>query len=134
MTIENQHTPEPWATTQDGGYLVHANDAAPATPIPLVTPFVYPANRDKFGGPTPLAFANARRIVACVNACKGIPTAALERGLLHRVLTEAESLIRQVEEYGVRDHAGEWVQEPYSGALSDPLKADLMALRLMPTD
>jgi len=30
--------------------------------------------------------ANARRIVACVNACKGIPTEALEAGVLKGVL------------------------------------------------
>lgn len=34
------------------------------------------------GGPFAICKANTRRIVACINACEGVPTDALERGIV----------------------------------------------------
>lgn len=69
------HTKEPWRVTPDG-------HIASKGFVPIRTPFREDAFKD---GPNrsdhsdELLLANARRIVACVNACAGIPTEDLER-------------------------------------------------------
>lgn len=62
----DDHTQEPWTTERDANYAIafwsdNRNILAEGGEIPL-------AERE----------ASARRIVACVNACAGIPTEALE--------------------------------------------------------
>jgi hypothetical protein len=63
---KTEHDPEPWRLEDDiPGH--GPNESA-----------VWPARVRGF----PTTTANARRIVACVNACAGIPTEALESGAL----------------------------------------------------
>ena len=63
-----EHTPEPWSAKfeQSGGYDCMTN----AWVIPEID-----AVLDRGDGRVE---ADARRIVACVNACRGIPTKLLE--------------------------------------------------------
>jgi len=64
--MKQNHTPEPWNADSSG----HIGSLQMGY-IPILTPFTEDAHRDKFGGPTPEAIANARRIVSCVNALAG---------------------------------------------------------------
>ena len=41
--------------------------------------------------------ANARRLVACVNACEGIPTEALEGGVIGELMDALQSMIDPIE-------------------------------------
>lgn len=75
--MSEKHTPEPWITdaTGDGGdiarHIMNANGHGPVyiARLPMV---------GTLGRAYKSQEANARRIVACVNACKGITTADLE--------------------------------------------------------
>lgn len=69
------HTKEPWRVTADGFI-------ASSGFVPIRTPFCEDAFKTGPGRSDhsdELLDANARRIVACVNACEGIPTEDLER-------------------------------------------------------
>jgi hypothetical protein len=61
--------PEPW--DYDGGDIFALAD--PDCPLASVH-----ETSEGFEGDDPVAYANARRIVACVNVCQGIPTEAVE--------------------------------------------------------
>ena len=88
---ENKHTPGPWYASEEGG-----NWRAMAA--------------DENGGYTIADMccddqeANARRIVACVNACAGVPTGALEdmvtpiRQHLNSADIHAAKLVKQRDE------------------------------------
>jgi len=65
------HTPAPWkvgrgSRIEAGGYIVADMTHRPVFSGPLAPK------------PRPTAEADARRIVACINACEGIDTEALE--------------------------------------------------------
>jgi hypothetical protein len=62
------HTPGPWAVTKGRPRKVTANGVLICNAV--------------FKGYNEEAEANARRIVACVNACNGVPTASLENGVV----------------------------------------------------
>lgn len=94
----SKHTPEPWKTYHylekdlgDGWCIVPENKNSrllhSVADIPRIMPFP-----DEDGRPTMegIAEENAGRIVAAVNACAGIPTEALEQGIV-------ESLIKILE-------------------------------------
>lgn len=52
------------------------------------------------------AEANARRIVACLNACEGIPTEALEENMIIEMIAAAKKVLRyalEVDEPGYPD-------------------------------
>lgn len=51
----------------------------------------------RHGEPGTVEEANARRIVAAVNACEGIPTEALESGVVGEMLIASECAIAQFE-------------------------------------
>ncbi|NOZ67907.1 MAG: hypothetical protein GXP46_01350 [Deferribacteres bacterium] len=61
--------------------------------------------------------ANVRRIVACVNACAGISTDALNSGAIENLIKSCEDVLRQAEEY-----AG-------TGSLLDALRDALSKLK-----
>lgn len=70
----SEHTPEPWRTFKQGdstGWIVGRVDGGDM--------FRIPAGYEDVG-------ADARRIVACVNACAGLSTEALEAGALKESL------------------------------------------------
>ena len=75
------HTPEPWGYVENlsgsenhKGFRLHGASN-------WYFAEVYPVDEDGTEGR-----ANARRIVACVNACKGIPTEKLESGDYRMIL------------------------------------------------
>ena len=83
------HTPEPWIWIDD------STEECPA----FFSISSEPAGGWGEGGIAYLtlreseAGANARRIVACVNALSGISTEAIESGAVHGVITAARDLI-----------------------------------------
>ena len=84
MTITNNtkpattHTPEPW--DYDMGFIV-APDPAGQHPDIYVAEIAHDDDEGRIA-PSEQHEANARRIVASINACKGIGTEALERGVI----------------------------------------------------
>jgi len=89
-----RHTPGPWIV------LAHKDDGEFARPETF-------ADRDDAG---------VRADELCFNGyydAKAIPlTVAFESPDLLRVL---EGVTYEIEEYGLRDHAGEWIQKPGTG-------------------
>lgn len=68
-----KHTPGPWIIDEDASSFDIFSDAE------VGTPFIASIRRSALSsGLDELARANARRIVACVNACEGVPTEVLE--------------------------------------------------------
>lgn len=97
--MTQKHTPEPWATDYrerpDGMFAQEVFDANGET---IATLAWFPV--DSGVGTTTNREANARRIVACVNACKGWETSQLEAmemgGLkesLMRVMEQRDELL-----------------------------------------
>lgn len=74
MSGETKHGSEPWAVDPESPWTVKAADGLASALVP---------------GGLPRQRADARRIVAAVNACAGIPTEALEKGDLAAALTAA---------------------------------------------
>jgi hypothetical protein len=91
------HTPEPWFSEYDRHH----------PPMMHPTRVVAAGSDSKYVRPIAHAYLqgeeapeNMRRIVACVNACRGIPTALLERlemGTLKLVLDDAIELADAME-------------------------------------
>jgi hypothetical protein len=80
-----KHTPEPWyvqPSDYPGGLLIK--------PIPGQVV----AQCDQ----VPEMAANAHRIVATINACKGISTEALEQGIVAELLANLKTLLEQIDE------------------------------------
>lgn len=88
----SKHTPEPWVIWNGGDGIM-----------------MYGAREPKRGGVALMccnelvsgrtAIANSRRIVACVNACRGLPTDELEqKGLVAAVGTQLLDVERQRDE------------------------------------
>ena len=59
--------------------------------------------------------ANARRIVACVNACEGIPTEALEAGVIRDLIDAATRYLR-VMTRDTDDDPNCWAEEEFAEA------------------
>lgn len=65
----SEHTPEPWYLEENDNVLTGADGGPVLFHLPSGSPVPkFKARR------RPVRVANMRRIVACVNACKGIPT------------------------------------------------------------
>jgi hypothetical protein len=81
------HTPEPWEHNDNG--LIYGQCSEEDEEAPYVCDVIeVPA----LGMPSPVEEANARRIVATVNACQGIPTEALEEGVVRQLVDALEDL------------------------------------------
>lgn len=90
------HAPEPWGVSLGTSHVwIHDSD----------TNTVFALNRENDRA----CEANARRIVACVNACAGVSTAALEDGCqpalagtrMQRQRDELAEALRKIESSGV---------------------------------
>lgn len=87
----SKHTKEPWRTDAPSGF---PGDVMAGKEMIARTTITEQSN----------AKANARRIVACVNACAGISTEVLEQGidavfgLAHDMRQERNALVRQRDE------------------------------------
>jgi len=115
MTTEPKHTPEPWyAEEQEARAHIFAKHIGMDCHVA------------KCFGPNPadvhevfeIARANAARIVACVNACAGIPTEQLEAGCVERLVRAA----RQIHMYGKSKEAWESLGLVLAGFQKDPSK------------
>lgn len=82
-----EHTPEPW--TYCGGGFSYVEDAK--------SEFVICSMRHPQGQFWLNHEANARRIIACVNACKGIGTEALEAAVVEGILLDFTRPIAEAE-------------------------------------
>lgn len=71
--MKTEHTPEPWRTDAKSGFPQDVHDATGN--------LVAACSEANFGE------ANARRIVACVNACAGISIESLEAGGIGSILS-----------------------------------------------
>ena len=74
-----KHTPTPWKVSASGGLIVPDN----GNPIATICRG-FGRDEEEF----PNCPANARRIVACVNACEGIPTKDFEGKHINDIFTE----------------------------------------------
>lgn len=84
----SKHTSEPWAIWNSGDGIIAAEEKSFSRGgIALIT-----CNSQVDGR---AAKANARRIVACVNACAGLPTKQLEVSPIGGVLNGVAGLIAQ---------------------------------------
>ena len=87
----SKHTPEPWQAHQDASGDVFISSAATSFHIAEI------GSEDD-----DTAIPDARRIVACVNACKGVDTDLLEAGELDKptmlVMQENKDLKRRCDE------------------------------------
>ena len=88
---ENKHTPEPWRTAERSGFPFHIDDARGES----VAVMLADDDHDEQRG-----LDNARRIVACVNACAGIPNEQLECDNVEfvRIFNERNTLKQQRDE------------------------------------
>ena len=77
--MSDKHTPGPWHTGGKDGRIVYAADGFAVADATVF----HGRHRAKDAAPTETQ--NARRIVACVNACEGVPTAYLEKNGLPSV-------------------------------------------------
>jgi len=83
---DTKHTPEPWALEEVGDKCKHLCPAKDGTSI-LTVALEYP---DDYDDDEPVYFgavykpADARRIVACVNACKQYTNDELEYGMIEK--------------------------------------------------
>jgi hypothetical protein len=70
--MTQQHTPEPWLIgDEDDPSSISSSSGRPVAETLVAVQRWTPEKQEE-------DYANARRIVACVNACKGIPTETLE--------------------------------------------------------
>lgn len=87
------HTSAPWVYTLDARGICGLHQANNATGVPVrIGEIVNKSQRE--------AEANARRIIAAVNACEGISTQALEQGVIAELLEALKELYKAEEEYG----------------------------------
>ena len=89
----SKHTPEPWVmSTKANGNWWHISAGNQAIAA------VHAASKKRNEPYASMFEANARRIIACVNACAGLPTEQLESSPLGGVLNGVAGLIAQRDE------------------------------------
>jgi hypothetical protein len=81
------HTPEPWHVTPGTPAVIFADYDTFRLGIADIGTFA----------PRGVQLANARRIVAAVNACQGIPTEALEQGVVAELLAALREAREEIE-------------------------------------
>ena len=86
------HTPEPWGDNDDGVILGNLDGYTGVAPMVAAV-----VGYDDDGNATEEAKANTVRIVAAVNACEGIPTEALERGIVGEMLAALQEAREEIE-------------------------------------
>ena len=104
------HTPEPWLRDGLGIYALHHNgDYENGKPY-LVNRFYASVQAcTNQGGTMEEAYANARRIVAAVNGCEGIPTEALESGVVGKMREALEKCVDRLQ-YFIRQDDPELIR------------------------
>ncbi len=119
MSDETKYSPEPWRFVDDGKW---PGGFSVWTGIGIR---IFEASE-----------ADARRMVACVNACAGIPTSALESGALAKVLVQlmaVQSFASAVASDSLRDPDTWALHRGMAGVMRDRCYETLVALgRLKP--
>lgn len=84
--MSDKHIPEPWHAfdSEYGGFAIQGSDKNGSIILPILGRTCNFPNHSE---------ANARRIVAAVNACAGIPTAELEAGVVRETRAVLEQLL-----------------------------------------
>ncbi len=88
--MAEQHTPEPWVAQHLRGELLITPTGADGGAALAKLLIVVPGPADRW---LDTRAANARRIVACVNACAGIPTGALDAGTIPALIVALRNLV-----------------------------------------
>ena len=90
VTQRTSHTPEPWHYEMEYSVTtIFAPDLFGQDPYAAYIAEIDGQDVGRFAT-AEQHVANARRIVAAVNACKGIPTEALEQGVVGELLAELD--------------------------------------------
>ena len=106
MSDEAKHTPEPWFWDQ--GDIGEEYSALYCDIYVDLGDFIVASVNHT---DVPIGRANAARIVACVNACAGIPTEQLEAGCVRKLVASLQDAIDPFE-YPTRNLDGSLVGEP----------------------
>lgn len=94
---ESKHTPEPWA--MDWHFIV-APDPKGIYPDIYIGELIQEDSEEPSRIASPEEqIANGRRIVAAVNACKGIPVEALEEGIVEEMRELLERSVMELEDW-----------------------------------
>jgi hypothetical protein len=93
-TPTTNHTPEPWEHGDNG--LIYGQCGEDDVEAPFVCDVIEDSAMQALGILSPLEEANARRICAAVNACTGISTEALERGVINQLCYALGKLLAAV--------------------------------------
>jgi len=97
---ETKHSPEPWRRGEEHETKVEIQEAAPPYRLILTV-----HGTGRLGGCSPdhaVMDANARRIVACVNACAGLDIGGMETESLQDALFALEVLVDDDESVAAR--------------------------------
>jgi hypothetical protein len=98
MTISaSLHTPEPWEHHDNG--LIYGQCGEDDVEAPFVCDVIEDSAMQALGMLSPVEEANARRICAAVNACKGISTEALEQGVVAELLSTLTDFFNIMHDY-----------------------------------
>jgi 5'-deoxynucleotidase YfbR-like HD superfamily hydrolase len=115
--------PEPWDC--DGGEIFALSD-----PDNIALATVHDMS-ESFEGDDPVARANARRIVACVNACRDVSTENLQSGCVHEMILDLDEVRqREAELLAAAVEVATWLEqrtEHYQGLGSGSVAAQLHA-------
>ncbi len=115
------HTPEPWEHGDNG--LVYGQCREDDVEAPFVCDVIEDSAMQALGMLSPVEEANARRICAAVNACKGISTSALEQGIVAELLAKLKTLLEQIDEDVPNDITTRHFANAYDEALATLAKA-----------
>lgn len=118
--IEQMHTPEPWRVGTNGfsSIGIFANDS---DDVPLVSTCSNSTPKGMERARNGQSEANARRIVACVNACVGMSTEMIERGATGWLAT-APTYAEAIEQ---RDQAWQELREIREAIKANPEESTL---------
>jgi hypothetical protein len=93
----SEHTKEPWKVQKDFNNIFALSHGESG-----ITIHIAKVNNTQVEGGQNEASANAERIIACVNACAGITTEALQAGVIRRLIGR-----NRIEK---DEHGDEWVE------------------------
>lgn len=91
----SKHTPEPWVQWE-GTDSIYAGDIIKNTPSVLTGSYVRVADCDMFDNTWEVNAANTKRIVDCVNYCKGVDTDDIEGQSLEADLQKAYDKLKSM--------------------------------------
>jgi hypothetical protein len=97
------HTPEPWEHGDNG--LIYGQCEEDDVEAPFVCDVIEDSAMQALGMLSPVEEANARRICAAVNACKGISTEVLKHGIVRELLERIQAVAELRRKWRSQDEA-----------------------------